>query len=164
MVGLRCDPLARPGNAVLDRDECLGDHPYRTLAPPLGVPKTEIAAMSPKPLRLRASFFVLSYTEKEVVSDTREANHMNTGSYYDVGYICRNGHWINRRGKDHPEHNAKFCSQDGAEVISACSACNQPIRGDHVMLVGGVPVPTPGVPPVPQYCWNCGKPYPWSQA
>lgn len=84
---------------------------------------------------------------------------MHSGEpYYDEGYICIQGHWINRRGRDYPQHNSEFCPQCGTSVINRCPACGESIRGDYVI---------PGVPiartiPVPAYCLKCGKPYPWT--
>jgi len=54
---------------------------------------------------------------------------------------------------------SKFCSNCGAEVITACPSCNAPIRGFYippgVSGVGGI------FKSLASFCHDCGKPYPW---
>jgi hypothetical protein len=72
---------------------------------------------------------------------------------------CLNGHIIsNSVGTPHGNaHLQPFCSKCGAQTILACPACEHSQRGNlkDVMPVGSS---TPDA-----YCWNCGKPYPWTE-
>lgn len=85
---------------------------------------------------------------------------MSDTAYYDVGYICRNGHWINTRGRDYPSRNANFCQQCGADVIHECPSCGRPIRGQ--LVVPNVVIMTKV--DLPKFCWHCGAPYPWTES
>jgi hypothetical protein len=59
----------------------------------------------------------------------------------------------------HPEENEAFCSRCGAPTVTACEACQAPIRGYfHSEVVGGVRFAPPA------YCHSCGQPYPWTGA
>lgn len=59
-----------------------------------------------------------------------------------------------------------FCKECGAKLISTCPSCKSPIPGSidpndynsGVLVLGGNTET-----PVPKYCNNCGKPYPWTQ-
>ncbi len=80
--------------------------------------------------------------------------------YYDTALICINGHIINKRMKEFPAHNSKFCDECGAENIHKCEVCNTEIRGRYnqkavLSLVSDESIPF--------YCHNCGKPYPWTK-
>lgn len=79
-------------------------------------------------------------------------------SYYDTAQICLNGHIINTMAASSPQSNQKYCADCGAQTLTECPGCNLPIRGHS------------NVPEVfgffdydkPNYCHNCGKPYPWT--
>lgn len=78
--------------------------------------------------------------------------------YYGIAQICLNGHCITDSAESNPEHKQNFCDQCGAQTITECPECNAAIRGYYH---------TPGVISligydVPSYCYNCGKPYPWT--
>ena len=78
--------------------------------------------------------------------------------WYDVAFICLNGHVITDSLKSFPEKYAKFCTKCGEKTTSKCESCNADIRGYYN---------TPGViaiytPELPLFCWNCGEPYPWT--
>ena len=81
-------------------------------------------------------------------------------SEYDTAQICVNGHLINDMASRYPQHNRKFCSKCGAETITACPQCRQPIRGFYHVdgVIGGSSID------VPAFCHECGRPYPWTQA
>lgn len=81
-------------------------------------------------------------------------------SYYDTAQICLNGHVINTMATSSPQSNQKHCAACGAQTITACPDCNSSIRGYYHV---------PGVIGFfdynkPSYCYNCGKPYPWTVA
>jgi len=81
-------------------------------------------------------------------------------SWYDVAQICLNGHIINDSTKEFPQHNKKFCDKCGAATITNCKNCNSEILGRyHVNGVIGLRKEYP----VPAFCPNCGKPYPWTE-
>lgn len=81
--------------------------------------------------------------------------------YYDVALICKNGHVINESMHDNPEFNTKFCNECGAETINTCPRCGAEIRGRY--NVEGVFDLTGRTMEAPAYCYNCGKPYPWTE-
>jgi hypothetical protein len=77
---------------------------------------------------------------------------------YDVAQICLNGHVITAEAASSHHEQQKFCDRCGEPTIKACQDCNAPIRGiDHDSRVTSPYL-------VPHYCYNCGKPYPWTQA
>ena len=81
-------------------------------------------------------------------------------SYYDTAQICLNGHVVSEFASSQPQSNQKFCAQCGLETIVACPSCSTAIRGYYNV---------PGVIGFfdyskPSYCYNCGKPFPWTAA
>lgn len=80
--------------------------------------------------------------------------------YYRTAKICQNGHMITNNVESSENHD-KFCSKCGAETITQCRFCRAAIHGIYIVpgYIGKYP-PTP----VPSYCHNCGKPYPWTEA
>ena len=91
---------------------------------------------------------------------------------YDVQQVCEKGHQITGCCTIHPERHKKFCQECGAATISACPSCSEGIQGDPIevrqswtspgrrggsKMVSGRPVD------VPDYCSNCGEPYPWTK-
>ena len=81
-------------------------------------------------------------------------------SYYDTAQVCLNGHVISSFAASQPQSNQKFCAECGAGTITACPACSTSIRGNYHV---------PGVIGFfdynkPAYCYNCGKPFPWTAA
>jgi hypothetical protein len=79
---------------------------------------------------------------------------MNTG--YDVAQICINGHVITSALSRHPNFVKKFCDKCGAETISKCLNCSQPIQG---LYFGGSITFTSYT--APNFCYSCSKPFPW---
>jgi hypothetical protein len=77
---------------------------------------------------------------------------------YDVALICENGHVITTTARKYPQHGRKFCEQCGAATMSACKACQHPIRGYYYSgVIGGDRYRRPS------YCAECAAPYPWTQ-
>lgn len=80
---------------------------------------------------------------------------------YLTAQVCLNGHVI----IDNIEHNSnlceKFCHICGAETICECLNCHTPIRGKY--YVSGITAVGFGYDPAPAYCYNCGKPFPWTE-
>jgi hypothetical protein len=85
-----------------------------------------------------------------------------SGNWYDTGQICVNGHVANWAIKRYPERNQKHCSVCGAQTVTECASCRQPIRGEYhvegLTRLGGWKAPTPA------FCLGCGAPYPWTRA
>src|SRR5450756_713310 len=73
---------------------------------------------------------------------------------YRTGLVCLNGHVETTWMEIAPP--TPYCSICGEPTISACPDCDAPIRG---MIEGIVPLADE---PAPQFCYNCGKPYPWT--
>ena len=81
--------------------------------------------------------------------------------FYNLAQICINGHIITSCFDTAPELRKNFCSICGAKTITHCSSCNAPIHGKYEvpdMFIIGEP------PDVDSYCYNCGEPYPWTEA
>jgi hypothetical protein len=88
--------------------------------------------------------------------DTNDRNNA-----YDIAQICLHGHVINMESSYYPEHNKRFCSHCGASTITTCQICNTPIRGLY-HTNPNYPVYRVINPPIPLFCHECGKPYPWA--
>jgi hypothetical protein len=85
---------------------------------------------------------------------------MNFMGHYDVAQICRNGHLITGYAESYPQDTKKFCPTCGEPTIRICESCNTPIQGEyHADHFGSIGREFP----VPKYCHNCGKPYPWTE-
>ena len=70
----------------------------------------------------------------------------------DVGQICLDGHIINPFFNRFPQFNKKFCDICGKETITKCPNCDSEIQGDPILKDSA-----------PNYCYSCGKPYPWTE-
>lgn len=88
---------------------------------------------------------------------THDRNRENGVEGYDVAQVCLNGHPANSTFRRMPQFNKKFCDECGAETITNCPRCQEPIRG----LYWGSMSLNPYVPP--KFCHNCGAPYPWTE-
>lgn len=79
---------------------------------------------------------------------------------YDIAMVCKNGHMINDSSSRYPQSNSEYCEKCGAKSINVCEHCKTPIRGCYYAdgIIGFSDTP------IPSYCHNCGKPYPWTQA
>jgi hypothetical protein len=79
---------------------------------------------------------------------------------YTQALICKNGHV---RSLDYRPSAPKeaYCTQCGAEAISTCPKCGEPIHGEYI---------APGETDVsesysvPNHCHACGVAYPWTKA
>ena len=101
----------------------------------------------------------------------------NAKHFYQTAQICKNGHLRNADANTHSAKNEMFCSICGAEVISACTNCNSPIRGayyiskpiyssslshSHIKEFKNLKISSSVE--VPAYCYKCGAPYPWTES
>ena len=84
----------------------------------------------------------------------------NPAGRYATAAVCLGGHVAASDAETHRTAVSNFCSVCGAKVITACPGCNAPIRGFYI---------PPGVPGVggifkslAAFCYECGKPYPWT--
>lgn len=75
---------------------------------------------------------------------------------YENATICLNGHIISIS----KANCQKFCSKCGRETYSNCTECDMPIRGKY--QIKGV-VDLTGRYDRPNFCYNCGSPYPWTK-
>ncbi len=73
---------------------------------------------------------------------------------HDTQQVCIKGHKITDGYNNRPEQRKKFCDKCGAETIHKCPVCDFPIEGNDMELFFAVPVP--------DYCPDCGEPYPWA--
>ena len=78
--------------------------------------------------------------------------------YHDAQQVCMKGHQMTDNYYGHPEFRRPFCSRCGAETIHQCPKCRSDIKGDY--HVEGVIDWSPT--PVPEFCENCGSPFPWA--
>lgn len=76
---------------------------------------------------------------------------------YNNVTICLNGHIVSKN----KAHSQNHCSKCGNKTYSSCTECNAPIRGpikiEDVCILGEIPYT------IPNYCYECGAPYPWTQ-
>ena len=79
---------------------------------------------------------------------------------YDTKQVCLNGHHITDRFYDSPHRRQDHCDKRGAETIIECQNCGEEMEGDR--LDGNVVVIGFG-PSIPDYCDDCGAPFPWTQ-
>lgn len=77
---------------------------------------------------------------------------------YDTSQICENGHVITRTAESWGKGNVEdYCSKCGSKTVTACKHCEQKIPG---FLHGSG---SSHEEPPPNFCHNCGKPYPWME-
>ena len=62
---------------------------------------------------------------------------------------CRAGHVIEGRAFEPSGPSASSCPICGAETLSACLGCREPLHSGGVSL--------------PRYCHCCGRPFPWTE-
>jgi len=80
------------------------------------------------------------------------------GDFYDTMQVCiKNGHKITEYYDTAPEERQNNCDKCGSNTVIKCESCEAKIRGYHHLehVAGGSGVP------VPKFCHNCGKSYPW---
>lgn len=78
---------------------------------------------------------------------------------YDTLQVCLNGHSITDRYYDSSHRRQDYCNKCGAKTIIECQECGEEIEGDRldssVLIVS--------TKSAPDYCENCGTPFPWTQ-
>lgn len=96
-------------------------------------------------------------------------NQMPTEKYYP-GYICENGH-------EQMNESNNYCPDCGAKIFNRCEHCDDVIKrgyndGEPIFANPYNPDELSGyehfqIPfddfKVPNYCHNCGEPYPWTE-
>jgi hypothetical protein len=80
-----------------------------------------------------------------------------------VALVCRNGHVVNDRLRASPERNPEFCPICGAETVSACPGCREPLLGAYLPERAASAPTSPSVVRVPRFCASCGRPLPWTE-
>lgn len=79
-------------------------------------------------------------------------------AHYRTAQVCLNGHSTTSDIQLSPELMARFCPECGEQTITQCPSCQKDIRGWY--HVEGVISIRDYVPP--RYCYDCGKPFPWT--
>lgn len=79
-------------------------------------------------------------------------------SSFDYQQICINGHRITSNYNRFPNLRKKFCDKCGQKTIYQCPNCQNPIKGD---LITDIIVISDYEEPIPDFCYECGKPFPW---
>jgi hypothetical protein len=74
-----------------------------------------------------------------------------------VRQTCLNGHIITSTIGSGDEDPQPFCSRCGEETIIKCPACGKPQMGWPENVIRAYEE-SPDA-----FCWNCGKPYPWTE-
>jgi hypothetical protein len=77
--------------------------------------------------------------------------------HHDIAQICLNGHCINSAYNKLPQFNQDFCDKCGEKTITQCTECGVNILGDYENGVMAIGFEFHS----PEYCHNCGKPFPW---
>ncbi len=85
---------------------------------------------------------------------------MSIDNGYNTAQICKNGHLITEYSSSYPQHNKKFCQKCGEITITNCESCKEPIQGAYHLHIASA---AHREFPIPKYCHNCGKPYPWTE-
>jgi len=75
--------------------------------------------------------------------------------------ICLNGHIVCECLKYAPEYASNFCRECGEPTISKCKECGSVIEGR--IYDAEDPYNSIYTTPIPSYCFNCGKPFPWTE-
>jgi len=78
-------------------------------------------------------------------------------SNFDTAQICLNGHLLTESVEEYPSDQS-YCSKCGSKSITKCPNCNAQLHGYGRYL--DIIKPTE----VTAYCYNCGKPYPWTES
>lgn len=97
----------------------------------------------------------LRETEAELQNLRRDADRtagMNPDGMYHDAFICHAAHVLSSFG-DAPK--SRYCNKCGEPVIADCLHCRAPIRGQLVTAPGHY------IPP--NFCHDCGRPYPWME-
>ena len=79
---------------------------------------------------------------------------------YHTAQVCLNGHIITDSADKHHELLKPYCPRCGSPTITSCPSCSAPIHGNYdcgVVVIGDEPT-------ADAYCYNCGKPYPWTES
>jgi hypothetical protein len=77
-----------------------------------------------------------------------------------VAQVCRSGHVVLGSLKSFPQFRKSFCEDCGAPTIDRCQTCHWPIAGvgPNSWMGGRGPFKPPN------YCGECGSPFPWTEA
>lgn len=80
---------------------------------------------------------------------------------YDTAQVCLYGHIITQAAESSPQLQKKYCKKCGQPTIMECQGCGKKIQGKY--HTRGVLVVSSKTPPPPNFCHECGKPYPWTE-
>lgn len=65
--------------------------------------------------------------------------------------------------KTRPECAVPYCPRCGNQTITACLSCESPIRGKYIYEHGTMVIIVRKYSQ-PSFCYQCGSPFPWTQA
>lgn len=82
-------------------------------------------------------------------------------AWYHTSLICLNGHVLTDRIDDSPEKESPYCPRCSEPTISTCPNCSSPIRGYYE--VAGISHIGRTITPAPNYCFQCGKAFTWTE-
>ena len=78
--------------------------------------------------------------------------------YYETAEVCPNGHHTTASVETWPALRSSFCPECGEATFTKCRKCGGRIRGYYrIPEVAGFGEWSP-----PNYCHQCGQPYPWT--
>jgi hypothetical protein len=81
---------------------------------------------------------------------------------YLTPQVCLNGHIVNENSIVGSLHNQDFCTECGDGTITACPVCSAHIGGEWYQP-GSLHILPEQEYVLPRFCYNCGKPYPWTE-
>ena len=91
-----------------------------------------------------------------VGADREQRYGQQMATIYTCAAICKPGHVLTRDVSE--VSPSKRCTSCGAAVLTACTSCGSPIQGD--LVVPGVVAIGFAYDP-PDFCHECGTPFPW---
>jgi hypothetical protein len=115
---------------------------------------------------MRPSHITFSQIEDSGTGANRRKSRFETAGDMEkripehVAQVCRSGHVVLGSLKSFPQFRKSFCEDCGAPAIDQCQTCHWPIAGigPNSWMGGG------GRFKPPNYCGECGNPFPWTAA
>lgn len=81
---------------------------------------------------------------------------------YKIAIACLNGHIISRDMNTNSSYRTMtHCPHCGLQLTNICLHCESPIHGNEVNDRGQT---IHSSKPLDAFCYNCGKPYPWTES
>src|SRR5712692_1778878 len=147
------DILQRVATVYIDGRE------YRVSAPPEATGDAldwlpHFAFRDNSEIEVRDTFGLLALKSvEEELKKQKRAEGMHPDGLHCSAQICLSGHVQHCDGM--PFDSKAHCTKCGAACIDECRHCQVPIRGGEKFRSADYSRP--------QYCHNCGRPYPWME-